>query len=143
MKTPLNERLARLHGVVVNEVKSVEFEAPPTDSIYAIGTLILLSDGTRLSCQFWRLIKSAKPVVSIFDHRQKYGLPNQIDAISALQEGLEHKSVLGAYMNEETGDLRFTFSDEFVLEVFNFTGFEIWHLTFSDGTGELSNYAIK
>ncbi len=41
-----------------------------------------------------------------------------------------------------TGDLRFRFQDELALEVFNFTGFEIWEVTFPDGFGELSNYAL-
>ncbi len=45
-------------------------------------------------------------------------------------------------MSGETGDLRFTISGEFILEAFNFTGYEIWELTFSDGTGEYSNYAL-
>jgi hypothetical protein len=29
-----------------------------------------------------------------------------------------------------------------VLEVFNFTAFDIWEVTFPDGTGELSNYVL-
>jgi hypothetical protein len=142
MKTLLKERLARLSGVVVEEIKSVEFEVPPTSSIYAIGTWILLADGTKFSCQFWRLIKSGKPVISIFDHGQKYGHPEPIDAINILRESLRHKTVLGVIMSGETGDLRFTISGEFILEAFNFTGYEIWELTFSDGTGEYSNYAL-
>jgi hypothetical protein len=37
-------------------------------------------------------------------------------------------------MDETTGDLRFRFENDLLLEVFNFTRFEIWAITFSDGS---------
>lgn len=45
-------------------------------------------------------------------------------------------------MDRTTGDLHFRFDGELTLEVFNFTAFEIWELTFPDGTSALSNYAL-
>jgi len=135
-------KLAKLAGIICGAVDAVEFETPPTEPIYASGTRIGFADRTTLSAQFWRLIKSRKPVVSIFDHRQRYGLPAPIDAIRVLREALIGKPVVRASMNEVTGDLRFEFVGDLVLEVFNFTGFEIWKVEFPDGTGELSNYAL-
>jgi hypothetical protein len=49
-------------------VQAVEYETPKTEAIYSVGTSIQFSDKTRLSAQFWRLIKAGRPVVSIFDH---------------------------------------------------------------------------
>jgi hypothetical protein len=45
-------------------------------------------------------------------------------------------------MDRTTGDLRFRFEGDVILEVFNFTAFEIWMVIFPDGTMELSNYAL-
>jgi hypothetical protein len=80
--------------------------------------------------------------VSVFDHRQRYGLPVPVDAIRVLREALLGERVLGASMNGVTADLRFEFVGGAVLEVFNFTAFEIWQVAFADGTGELSNYVL-
>lgn len=135
-------RLAALPGAVCAAVDAVEFETPPTDSIYAIGTLVHFEDRTKLSAQFWRLIQGRSSVVSSFDHRQQYGLPAPVDAIGMLREALIGRAVVDASMDEVTGDLRFDFAGDLVLEVFNFTAFEIWEITFPDGTGELSNYAL-
>ena len=44
---------------------------------------------------------------------------------------------------DETGDLRFKFDGELTFEVFNFTSYEIWEVTFPDGTVEWSNYALE
>jgi hypothetical protein len=135
-------RLAELTGVECEAVDAVEFETRPKDLIYATGTLLRFADRTTVSAQFWRLIKSGRPFVSIFDHRQQYGLPTPIDAIGALRQELVGKPVVDASMNDLTGDLHFGFRGGHVLEVFNFTGFEIWEVTFPDGTGQLSNYAL-
>src|SRR5687767_1734492 len=110
------DRFAALAGTVCGAVDAVEFETPRTDSVYATGTLILFADRTTVSAQFWRLIKSGRPVVSIFDHRQQYGLSAPIDAIRVLGETLIGKPVVDASMSEVTGDLRFDFVGDLVLE---------------------------
>ncbi|MFD6102211.1 hypothetical protein ACFWFQ_06060 [Nocardia salmonicida] len=81
--------------------------------------------------------------MSIFDHRRQYGLQAPIDALKILRDELVSRKLVAAEMNQTAGDLRFTFESELILEVFDFTGFEIWELTFPDGTGELSNYALE
>jgi hypothetical protein len=136
-------RLSELLGIACENVEAVEYEEPPGDSVYAIGTSIRFADGTRLSAQFWRLIKAGKPLVSIFDHRQKYGLPAPIDAIQILDGEVRGKRIVEASMSETTGDLCFRFEDDVTLEVFNFTAFEIWEIAFADGAVELSNYALN
>jgi hypothetical protein len=135
-------RIDELRGVSCKSVAAVEYDEPGKDPIYAVGTAIAFSDGTRLSAQFWRLLKDRKPVISIFDHRQKYGLPAPVDAIQTLNAELAGKVIASAEMLS-TGDLRFHFERDVELEVFNFTAFEIWELAFPDGATELSNYALE
>jgi hypothetical protein len=53
-------RIGRVHeldGLSCTSVSAVEFDEPGNDPIYAVGTAIAFSDGTRLSAQFWRLLK--------------------------------------------------------------------------------------
>jgi hypothetical protein len=137
------QRLAQLKGMKCEAVDAIECEEPATDTIYSVGTSIQFTDSTKLKAQFWRLTKEESPLVSIFDHRQRYGLPAPVDAFRIMRDELVGKDVLDALMDKTTGDLRFRFEGDVVLEVFNFTAFEIWEVTFPDGTGELSNYALS
>ncbi|MBX3217136.1 MAG: hypothetical protein KF850_34210 [Labilithrix sp.] len=135
-------RLAQLRGIACAGVLAVEYEDSPTDAIYSVGTSIAFADGTKLDAQFWRLIKAGRPLVSIFDHRQRYGLPAPVDAIAMLRDELLDKLIEDATMDEVTGDLHLRFHENVMFQVFNFMAFEIWEVTFPDGTGELSNYAL-
>jgi len=142
MSKAFADRLSQLQGVECESVDVVEYEAPATDALYSVGTSMRFGDATRLSAQFWRLIRDGKPQVSIFDHRQRYGLPAPIDAVQVLRNEILGKRVIEASMSETTGDLRFAFAGDLLFEVFNFTAFEIWDVTFADGTREFSNYAL-
>lgn len=44
-------------------------------------------------------------------------------------------------LDKETGDLLFQFSGNLKLQVFGFTGYEIWEIKISGTGGEYSNYA--
>jgi hypothetical protein len=101
------------------------------------------SDGTVLKAQYWRLIRDGRAELSSFDHLQKYGLPAQIDAKEQLAKLLKGTICNDAQFDAATGDLTFLFGKTAKLQVFNFTGYEIWEIRFPDGTGELSNYAVK
>ena len=136
------DRLARLRGVKCEAVEAEEYETPASEPIFAVGTSVRFVDGTKLRAQFWRLTKAGSPLVSIFDHRRRYGVPAPIDALRVIHDELAGRQVLDASMDPTTGDLRFRFDGELALEVFNFTAFEIWEVTFPDGTGGLSNYAL-
>ena len=46
-------------------------------------------------------------------------------------------------MNPETGDLVLKFSGDVKVEVFNFTGYEVWDLRFPDGSCEFSTFALE
>lgn len=141
--TLFSDRLAQWRGVRCERVLGVKYEAPSIELIFAVGTVIEFSDGTRLSAQFWRLTKKGRPEVSIFDHRRQYGLPAPIDALSVLRGELVGGQLLAAEMDQTTAGLRFMFDNDRRLEVFNFTGFEIWEFTFPGNTGQLSNYALE
>lgn len=129
MSTDLNHPLSKLQGnsVIVSAVND--------------GIQLLFSDGTKLEAHYWRVISSEKEVVSSFDHQQKYGLPAPVDAVNELQTTLQEKKVTEAHLDHETGDLHFHFSGEVKLQVFAFSGYEVWEINFPDGTGEWSNYA--
>lgn len=100
---------------------------------------LFFSNGSRLRAEYWRIIKDGKAGRSSFDHRQKYGLPEPIDAVKELREQLQGRTVTDARMEKETGDLNFKFADNIGLQVFNFTAYEIWEFSFSDGAIEYSN----
>jgi hypothetical protein len=103
--------------------------------------LLRFANGSRLLASYWRVIKDGKAGISSFDHRQKYGLPAPIDAIKKLQDLLQDKIVTEARFDRETGDLLFQFTDNLKWQVLNVSGYEVWHISFPDGTGEYSNYA--
>ena len=102
---------------------------------------LLFGNGSRLRAEYWRVIKNGKAGLSSFDHNQQYGLPAPIDAIKQLQEQLQDKTVRDARLDGETGDLLFQFTDNVKLQVLNFTGYEVWEISFQDGSGEYSNYS--
>ena len=133
--------LPRLTGLICTGVEAVEYEEVPRDTVYSTGTVLRFEGGARLDAQFWRLILSQRPVVSIFDHRQRYGLPAPIDALDVLGQALTGRRLSRGTMNR-SGDLLFEFEGGVEVEVFNFTGFEIWELSFGDGAGQYSNYAL-
>jgi hypothetical protein len=102
---------------------------------------LLFGDGSKLRAEYWRIIRDGKAGTSSFDHQHQYGLPAPIDAIEELQEKLRDTTVTDARLDRETGDLLFQFANNVKLQVLNFTGYEIWEITFPDGSGEYSNYA--
>jgi len=77
-------------------------------------------------------------VVSIIS--SNYGLPAPIDAIRELQAQIQGKLLTDAQLDRETGDLLFNFGENIKLQVFNFSGYEVWEISFPDGTGDYSNY---
>jgi hypothetical protein len=101
---------------------------------------IMFENGTKLRATYWRLIKRDRAVMSSFDHRQKYGLPAPIDARTSLKTELENIRCTAVQLDKVTGDFILDFADDLNLQIFNFAGYEIWEITFPDGTGEYSNY---
>lgn len=79
--------------------------------------------------------------MSSFDHRQHYGSSLAIDAVHVTRDAPVGKQIRNASMNG-AGDLHVKFEEDLALEVFNFTSFEVWELSFPDGTVEYSNYAV-
>ena len=144
MGIQLADRLQKLRGVKCAGVDATGDDAPPVAGNQApeLETTVRFEDGTKLSAVYWRLVHGRSPI-SVFDHRQRYGLPAPIDAIQLLRKALQGQAVTSAELDRTTGDLRFGFESGARLEVFNFTGYEIWEITFPDGTGELSNYALQ
>jgi hypothetical protein len=135
-RVTLEQSLSDLRGGAAAVSPGIGYPEPGMASI-----ALLFANGARLEAEYWRLVIDGKAGISSFDHQQKYGLPAPIDAINRLRETLLGKLVTNASLDHKTGDLFFEFAGNTSLQVFNFTGYEIWHIRFSDGTGEYSNYA--
>jgi hypothetical protein len=102
--------------------------------------LIVFANGTALAADYWRLIKNDF-VVSSFDHDQKYGLPEVVDAKRDLRSKLQGKILAKATIDRKSGDLYFEFAGGAILQVFAFTSYEVWELSFPNGSVEYSNFA--
>lgn len=46
---------------------------------------LLISTGSHLRAEYWRLARDGKAKISSFDHQQQYGLPAPLDAIKELR----------------------------------------------------------
>jgi hypothetical protein len=97
-------------------------------------------NGAKLRADYWRLAKGGKASLSSFDDRQQYGLPEPIDAVKEVQTQLVGKAVTDVCLDRETGDLLFQFAGNLKLQIFKFTGYEDWEISFPNGTTEYSNH---
>ncbi len=137
MTPQLKQRLLNLQNgtvsILVNDIPDDEGSA---------AIIVKFADRTILKAFYWRLIADGKSQLSSFDHGKKYGLPQPIDAKAFLIKSLDGKICRSAYFDKETADFVFDFEQNKRLQIFNFTGYEIWEILFPDGSGEYSNYAL-
>jgi hypothetical protein len=129
--------LASLKGTMVRTSNPEWFKEPGAAVVE-----LYFSDGSRMRADYWRIIRGGRAGTSSFDHEQKYGLPAPINAFEQIAEALDGKAVREAKWDVCTGDLTLSFEPDVELQVFNFTGYEVWEIHFSNNTGEYSNYAI-
>jgi hypothetical protein len=130
-----NEVLSKLKS---SEVQVSELEVPP--SFGTAPVQIIFAGGASLKADYWRLMQGGKALISSFDHNQKYGLPEPVNAIEELRTVLNGKNLTNCEIDRETGDLYFRFSDSVRLHIFNVSSYEVWEVTFPNGTSEYSNY---
>lgn len=128
-----DDSLSGLLGLQVNV--SPDLSEPGNGAIS-----LSFSNGAVLTAAYWRVVENSRAGISSFDHEQQYGLPAPLDAIKMLHDALAERQVYSASLDHSTGDLLFGFAGGLSLQIFNFTGYEIWHIAFPDGTGEYSNY---
>jgi hypothetical protein len=131
-----DESLSQLKGKIAAVSNSGRYPEPGAASVE-----LTFNDGSRLRSDYWRIIKRGKADLSSFDHNQKYGLPAKIDAFLELDLELQDRKVIGARWDCRTGDLIFEFEGEIEFQALNFTGYEVWEIHFSNGSGEYSPYA--
>lgn len=82
----------------------------------------------------WRLVKGGAIAVGSEDHGQKFGLPQPIDAASAVCDLLKNHVIVDAMAAEGSADLSLDFGAGIRLEAFNnSSGFEGWILDAPDG----------
>lgn len=135
----LKELLPRLSGKAVRVLQ----DTPYTDEPGFTPVHLAFSDGSRLIAGYWRLIGDGHAKLSSFDHEQKYGLPAPIDAKRELRDALENRTCVEAILDTRTGDLALAFDGGTRFQVFNFTGYEVWELTFPGIGTAYSTYAIE
>jgi hypothetical protein len=135
-QTKFDESLLNLKG---GPVQVVAVDCPSEFGSACIQ--LLFQNGSILRADYWRVSKDRRAWLSSFDHKQQYGLPAPINAISELEAHLRAKVLLDARLDGETGDLIFRFNENIKLQVLNVSGYEVWEIKFPDGTVEYSNYA--
>jgi hypothetical protein len=134
---PFEQNLVGLRNV------SIAVEGDNIPEGYGTASVVVkFSDGTILKAAYWRFVQDGRAILSCFDHQQKYGLPAPIDAKEQISNLLDGKLCHKVEFDSETADLILVFGKTTKLQVFNFTGYEIWEIHFPDGTGEYSNYAL-
>ncbi len=130
-----NETLA----ILVNNKVQVSDEDTFPETGQAEITLTFSSGAIIRAC-YWRVVKDGRQLLSSFDHQQQYGLSSPIDAKKEAQKELENRNVARVEIDNETGDLILWFSGNLKLQILNFTHYEIWEVSFPDGSGGYSNY---
>jgi hypothetical protein len=101
---------------------------------------ITFQGGFSLKCCFWRLLNQNKRQLSSFDHQQKYGLVDSINAKSELKKLIDGIQVSSVTLDDETGDLVVQFLNGFKFQALNLTGYEDWAFHFADENFLFSNY---
>jgi len=101
---------------------------------------IRFSSKAAIQSSFWRILPSEGQRFSSFDHMQNYGSVEPIDAVASLKSKIKDLKVINGECPKLTGDIRLTFENGTILEIFNFTANEVWEVEFEDGTGQYSNY---
>jgi hypothetical protein len=137
MLNDLEQSLQKLEGCSAQVTESNAY--PP--EIGEASVVILFSDDTKLRADYWPVIKDGRASISNFDHKQQCGLPAPIDAVELLANDLHGQLVTDAQHDKETGDLLLWFTNDIKCQILNFTGHEIWEISFPDGRAEYSNFA--
>lgn len=127
-KRTINENLNLLKGCTVENIAEENNQVS-----------IVFSNKTEVVASYWRAV-SAGIRISSFDQNQKYGLAKEIKAVEELSKIISGETITDATLEEDTGDIELVMGAK-KLQIFNFTGYEVWEISFPDGTGEYSNYA--
>lgn len=99
------------------------------------------SDGTQLRGTFWRLFRPGNFLASSFDLGEIYG--NEGATNSQIRGTLEYEvksQIVKHAAFSPAGDLMISLENGFEIQIFNFTGYEVWEIQFPDGTSEYSNF---
>jgi hypothetical protein len=121
--TPAEVVVAALTGRALNAIEPWEH-----------GWTFEFSGGVAITTQqLWRVLTEDGIAVTSEDHRQKFGLPDPVDAGRRALLALSG-SVTDLDVHPVTGDLRLCFRPEGVLEFLNTSlGYEGWHLVVRKG----------
>ena len=101
-----------------------------------------LEKDRRIYAGYWRLNSKVEMVVSSFENKQGYGMPNNIiNAVEILKQKITNAAIVDLQIDEITNDLNLYFDNNYTLQIFSFTGNEDWEIEISEDISILSNYA--
>lgn len=103
--------------------------------------IIGLSSGAQIETSYWRVLPKIGMRVSNFDHQQKYGLHEAINAADKVKDLILNQKIRSIEFIARSGDIEVNFENDSILEIFNFSGYEVWEIRFDDGSSIYSNYA--
>ncbi len=129
----MNENATKIKSLVGQTFNKLEKESDASGYLY-------LSNGAKIYISYWRCYASEKSKFSSFDDKQKYGFAVPMDSLNLLKEAILNVEISSIKLTESFFDIEIRLVNNAVLQVFNFTGNEVWEVTFSDGTTILSNY---
>jgi hypothetical protein len=76
----------------------------------------------------WRVVNGGRIVLGSEDHRQQFGLPAPVDAVSRILELLADKTVDSLQIDGLTSDLTIRFTGDVRIDIFNnSSGYEGWN----------------
>lgn len=122
----------------INSLSSSLIQKVSEESNTSTAAILNLSSGATIYGAYWRLLSTARNISS-FDHRQKYGLNTPINAIDSLREVILNKKIISTSLDPQTGDLEIK-SEAFKLQIFNFSGYEVWEVKLPNDETVLSNH---
>jgi hypothetical protein len=131
--------LAKLIGRRIEQIEALGEEGEPWERKGAPTVVLHFTGGPYVVLADWRLLVAGRLQVTSREHNERYGLPHPIDAVGELRRTLDGADVKRVELDESTGDIWVT-TDACKLQVLNlYRGFECWHVSLGDGTGEYSN----
>jgi len=112
---------------------------------------LTFTDGINVNVSaFWRLFYNDHIALISLDHMHQFGLPKPINLEELLQEKLSEKRLTKIEVDNNTGDLTLTLSDQYKLNIYTSSiGYESYSFSFNDkryfglGFGEIAIMNIQ
>ena len=129
----MSDNATKLKSLIGQTFTNLEVESGASAYLFT-------ANGIKVYISYWRLCSSNESKVSSFDDKQKYGSATPIDSLKLLKEAILNIEISSIKLTDSFSDIEIKFTNNVIFQIFNFTGNEVWEVTFRDGTSILSNY---